>query len=75
MDTIRVTFPAHIPRDIIKQVLEENMHANTQYKCEVKFEKFEDEENVFLISSEPAEAFYLIGMTASQIIKKYRIRQ
>lgn len=68
---IQVTFPVSIKPETIKTIIEGNMKQNSQYECSVEFGGFEDGENVFFISADRVEAFYLIGMTASQIIDRF----
>lgn len=72
METIEVTFPTNIPKEKIIFILEGNLKKNSKYTCEVEFDRFEDDENVFRVSSDyGAKAFYLIGMTASGIIEAF----
>lgn len=72
METIEVTFPTNIPKDKVIFIIEGNMKKNSKYSCVVKFDRFEDNENVFLISSsDGANAFYLIGMTAGAIMEAF----
>ena len=51
------------------------MKTNSKYKVSVKFKCVEDNENTFTISSDYAEAFYLICMTASGIIERFAYAQ
>ncbi len=71
--TIKVTFPKRIPPERVKLIIEGNMKANSKFTCIVtQIEDDEDEENVFEISSsDPVGVFYFIGMTASQLLRKY----
>ena len=72
METIEVTFPTNIPKEKIIFILEGTLKLNSKYTCEVEFDRFEDDENVFLVSSEyGANAFFLIGITASGIIEAF----
>jgi hypothetical protein len=72
LETIEVTFPTIIPKEKIIFILEGNLKQNSKFTCKVKFDRFEDDENVFLVSSDyGVRAFYFIGMTASSIIQTY----
>lgn len=72
MTTIEVTFPREISPATVKTILEGNMEKKSKYTCSVEFAGYEDGEAVYNISSQDgAEAFYLIGMTASGIIASF----
>lgn len=51
--------------------MEEHLRKSSKYTCEITFEKFEDDENVFSVKASTAEAFYLIGLMAGVLIQKY----
>lgn len=51
--------------------MEEQLRKNSKYSCEITFEKFEDDENVFSVKADSAQAFYLIGIMAGVLIQKY----
>lgn len=71
MDTIRVTFPLAIPKEVVKYNIEGSLKKGSVYTCKVKFEKRADGENYFLITASCPEAFYLIGISAGILIKLY----
>lgn len=72
MDTIEVTFPKHIPINKVIFNLEGNIKHNSKYTCKVVYDRYENGENTFLVSSKfGAPAFFLIGMTASAIIERF----
>ena len=71
LQSITVTFPAHIHRENVVAIIEGNMNKNSTYECQCQFKEFDGEENVYLIWAEEKEAFYYIGMTASEIIRNY----
>lgn len=71
-ETIEVTFPDNIPVEKLIFLIEENIKQNTKYTCKVEFIGFEDDENVYHISSEYGpEVFYFIGMNASGILEAF----
>jgi len=75
MESIKVTFPAHIPPSTVKFILEGNMKENSKYTCHVSFVGFKDNENVFNIATyDGPDAFYLIGIAAAHIMAKFWVK-
>ncbi|NHN26776.1 hypothetical protein FIA58_013910 [Flavobacterium jejuense] len=69
MDTIEVTFPLEIDPNQVIYILESSLSKFTKYNCKVDFKGIEENENIFFISSKDgANAFYFIGMAASNIM-------
>jgi hypothetical protein len=79
MEHITVTFPKEIPPEMVIFLIESNMKKNSEYECKVepdRFNIFEDDENGYTISTlGGGSAFYLIGMTASEIIAAFYKKQ
>ncbi len=72
MEMIEATFPLFIPKKKVIEIIQGNMKKNSKYTCEVEFDREEEGENVFLISSEDGpSAFYLIGCTAIAMLQHY----
>lgn len=71
MEQIEVTFPGSIHPEYVKKVIEGNLKLNSAYTCTVTLHEDSEGygENSFLIETDRAEAFYLIGMTASELIR------
>lgn len=67
---ITITLPVQFKPIKVKQIIEGNLWENSKYKCHVQLNGFEDDENVYTISSDQVEAFYLIGMTVSELMRK-----
>lgn len=69
MHNITVTFPLSLSPGRVKSAIEGNISMNSNYVCTVTFIGQVDGENVYRIESDTAEAYYLIGMTAGELIK------
>ena len=53
--------------------MEGNLKQNSKYTCKVIYDRFENDKNVYYVSTEfGAKAFFLIGMTASSIIDSFK---
>lgn len=72
MESITVTFPIKILPEKVKFIMEENLKRNSKYFCLVSFEGVEDGENVYIITSDSAEAFYLIRVQACAMIQRLK---
>lgn len=73
MDSIRVTFPTYIPITGVIALMQEAMKRYSKYTIEVEFDKEEDGENVYWISTDDGPpAFYQAGMTTSIILAQYQ---
>ena len=72
MESILVTFPEEISPAVVKDLMEGNIEQNTNFTCSVNFMGIEDNQNVFKISStDGPEAFYVIGICASAIVRVF----
>lgn len=69
--TIEVTFPAAIPPESFKYMIEGGLEKGSKYNCEVEHTGIEkDGENLYTITtSDGPEAFYYIGMMTAMIIE------
>lgn len=71
MESIKITMPNSMSYTWVKNCIEGNLAKNSKYTCKVSFSGIEDKEAVYKITSSCAEAFYLIGMTTSEMIRKF----
>lgn len=67
---IEITMPVSLKADTVKKAIEGNIKANSNYMCKVSFMYLEEGENVYEVEADTPSAFYLIGMTASELIRR-----
>jgi len=71
MESIIITMPKEMSVSWVKNCFEGNLKKNSKYSCHVTYTGIETGEHTFKITTNCAQAFYLIGMTASQMIAKF----
>jgi hypothetical protein len=69
MPKVQVTFPTDIPAKKVIELMETTIRTNEQgFTCKVKYMKKHRGEYLFEITTNKAQGFYFIGMTAHAIM-------
>ena len=72
MEVIEITFQKTIPIKDIVHILEGGLKELSKFTCNVKFDRVEDNENVFFVSTGYGpKAFFMFGMITASIQELY----